>query len=194
MLNKNLVAGNDMCQICLPYMNYQYKTANGLIIGVGVFWRKSVESRFKFSINELNEFNDYLYKNNIYMYKNLFSSYVVLNNSHCNSIKKFGYIFINLFKMLFGNICFFWQSKIRRQDNFLIISHVRCRSDADPLRTAGSAKPTPLVEPPLNCIVTGKIANEFGVNVFRYCHFILRTAMLLVQSLPVVGRAKSVLC
>ena len=63
-------------------------------------------------------------------------------------------------------ICLNRQSLIRRRDIFPISSPVRCRSDADPLRAAGSTKLTPLVEPPLKSVAGLKAANRCGGNMF----------------------------
>ena len=90
-------------------------------------------------------------------------------------------------------ICLNRHLAIRRRDTFPISSFVRCRSDADPLRAAGSTKQTPLVEPPLKNVAEQKAANRCGSNSFFYRYYIIGTFALFTQNLPGVGRAKSVL-
>ncbi|WP_295879552.1 hypothetical protein [uncultured Bartonella sp.] len=90
-------------------------------------------------------------------------------------------------------ICLNRQSLIRRRDTFPISSPVRCRSDADPLRAAGSTKLTPLVEPPLKSVAGLKAANRCGGNMFFYCWYVVGSFALSIQNLPRAGRAKSVL-
>ena len=90
-------------------------------------------------------------------------------------------------------ICLNRQSLIRRRDTFPISSPVRCRSDADPLRAAGSTKLTPLVEPPLKSVAGLKAANRCVGNMFFYCWYVVGSFALSIQNLPRAGRAKSVL-